>query len=252
MVLPFAPQESPPRPAPVRRHPTPTNTSRRNLAPLPALALLAFLVALLVPGTAGAADGRASDYVSRINSLRGSVGATSLQVDGELTAAAQACAQRMAATNTLSHSPDITSGITQQWLKVGENVGVGPDNPTIFAAFVASPHHYENLVDPDFNRVGVGVADGGGRQWTCHRFMQIGGAVAPTGGSAPASGSNASSAKHASTGSAPSNGATVPAAGAPSSAAAPAGPPPPQPGPPPPADSARVAAVLTALRHLAV
>ena len=211
------------------------------------LAVAAFLTVLLAPGTSGAADGRAGDYVGRINSLRSSVGVSSLQADGELTAAAQACAQRMASTNTLSHSPDITSGISQQWLKVGENVGVGPDNSTIFAAFVASPHHYENLVDPDFNRVGVGVADGGGRQWTCHRFMQIGGAPAPA--AAPASsGSSSASSKHPATdGSTPSGGPVSPTA----PAAAPATPPAPQPGPPPPADSARVAAVLTALRHLA-
>ena len=215
------------------------------------LAAAAFLTVLLTPGTSGAADGRAGDYVGRINSLRASVGVSSLQADGELTAAAQACAQRMASTNTLSHSPDITSGISQHWLKVGENVGVGPDNSTIFAAFVASPHHYENLVDPDFNRVGVGVADGAGRQWTCHRFMQIGGAPAPA-AAPPSGGSSSASSKHSASGGPTSSGAPVsPAAPADAPAAAPATPPAPQPGPPPPANSARVAAVLTALRHLA-
>ena len=233
-------------PPPACRPSRSTHSSTRSVL-LSLLAVAAFLTVLLAPGTSVAADGRAGDYVGRINSLRSSVGVSSLQADAELTAAAQACAQRMASTNTLSHSPDITSGISQHWLKVGENVGVGPDNSTIFAAFVASPHHYENLVDPDFNRIGVGVADGGGRQWTCHRFMQIGGAPAPA--AAPANGgSSSASSKHPASGGSTSSGATVsPAA----PAATPAAPPAPQPGPPPPANSARVAAVLTALRHLA-
>jgi len=208
------------------------------------VAVAAFLVALMIPATAGAADGP-GDYVGRINGLRASVGVQSLQVDGELTAAAQACAQRMAATNTLSHSPDITSGITQAWLKVGENVGVGPDDATIFAAFVASPHHYANLVDPDFNRVGVGVANGGGRQWTCHRFMQVGGGAPPPASSG--GGSTSSGSKSHSNTPAASSAPTTPEA---TPATVPVGPPAPQPGPPPPADSARVAAVLSALRHL--
>ena len=172
----------------------PGRTAARSVARLVGLlAALALIAGLALPAVAGAADGRVGDYVGRINGLRSSVGVQPLQVDGELTAAAQACAERMAASNTLSHSPDITSGITQQWLKVGENVGVGPDVATIFAAFVASPHHYENLVDPAFNRVGVGVADGGGRQWTCHRFMEVAG-PSPAGG-ATGSGSSAGSSR---------------------------------------------------------
>jgi uncharacterized protein YkwD len=210
------------------------------------VAVAAFGVALLVPGTAGAADGRTSDYVSRINGLRSSVGVSTLQIDGELTAIAQTCAQRMASTNTLSHSPDITSGITEPWLKLGENVGVGPDDPTIFAAFVASPHHYENMVDPDFDRVGVGVADGGGRQWTCQRFMQVGGS-APT----PAASAPTPASRHAASGgSVPSSPPVTPAEPAASDPAVPAGPPSPRPGPPPPANPARVVTLLTALRHL--
>ena len=52
---------------------------------------------------------------------------------------------------------------------------MGPRNDTIWTAFVHSSQHYANLVDPAFNRVGVGVAYAGGSQWTCHRFMAVSG-----------------------------------------------------------------------------
>jgi hypothetical protein len=45
----------------------------------------------------------------------------------------------------------------------------------LFDAFVASPSHYENLIDPGFGFIGVGVVyDGQGRMWTAHRFMAVG------------------------------------------------------------------------------
>ena len=143
----------------------PSKPRRGARLALPALAL-ALLLALIVPASAGAAGSDASDYVARINSLRASVGAGPLQVDGQLTAAAQAWAEHMAGTGVLAHAPNIADGAPANWQKLGENVGVGSGNDVIWPAFVASAHHYANLVDPAFNYVGVGVAYGGGRQWT--------------------------------------------------------------------------------------
>ena len=206
---------------------------------------LALLMALLVPAQAGAAGNDAADYVARINALRASVGVGPLAVDGQLTAGAQGWAEHMAATQVLAHAPDIGAGLTEPWTKLGENVGVGPSNSVIWPAFVASAHHYANIVDPAFTSVGVGVAYAGGRQWTCHRFMALGG------------GSPAPAPKPAPT---PKPAAPKPAPTTTTTAAAPvvAPPPPPAPvvpppspsGPPPPADSTRVATVLSALRQL--
>ena len=148
------------------------------------LALLLTLSGLFGATPAGASS-EAADYLSRINSLRASAGVQPLQVDGELTAGAQAWAQHMASIGALVHSPDVSAGVTQQWVKVGENIGVGPDVGSIFSAFVASAGHYRNLVDPAFNRVGVGVAFGGGHQWTCHRFMEVSGGGSPAPAPAP-------------------------------------------------------------------
>src|SRR5207237_1010271 len=45
-------------------------------------------------------------------------------------------------------------------------------------AFIASPHHYENLVDPVYNYVGIGVVDSGGKIYVTVDFMQLNGASA--------------------------------------------------------------------------
>ena len=53
-------------------------------------------------------------------------------------------------------------------------MGVGYDVNGLMAAFVKSPAHYENIVDPEFNYVGVGVSYGAdGRLYTTHDFMGL-------------------------------------------------------------------------------
>jgi uncharacterized protein YkwD len=218
----------------------------------------AVLLALTVPIASASADGNtSSDYVARINALRASVGVQPLLVDAQLTGLAQGWAQHMASTGVLSHSV-LTAGVTESWGKLGENVGVGPDNPTVWNAFIHSAEHYANLVDPAFNRVGVGVAvDGNGTEWTCHKFMQLNGAAAPPPAPRPPVVTaprvvipvvHSAPTPHVvkpSSGSSSGAGTTLPAPTTTTTA-----PPAPQPGPPPPANSQRVAAVLAALRQL--
>ena len=127
-------------------------------------------VSLPAPGAAEA------DFVARINQLRTSRGLGALSVDPELTAQARQWAATMAGAGHIYHSSDLSLGITANWQKLGENVGVGGDVGSLFQAFVNSPTHYANLVDPSFTRVGVGVVLAGDRLYTTHRFM----ALAPT------------------------------------------------------------------------
>ncbi len=218
-------------------------------------AACAMVLAVTVPIQSASADGNtSSDYVARINALRASVGVQPLAVDAQLTGLAQGWAQHMASTGVLSHSV-LTAGITESWAKLGENVGVGPDNPTVWNAFLHSAEHYANLVDPSFNRVGVGVVvDGNGTEWTCHKFMELVGASAPPATSAPAPVHVAAPVVHSapvthatSTTGFGSGSGTLPTLPATTTTTAP---PAPQPGPPPPASSERVAAVLAALRQL--
>src|SRR5438093_4007680 len=101
-----------------------------------------------------------AQFVARINSLRTSQGLSALQVHPQLVSKARAWAQTMAAAGRIWHST-LSDGVTADWLKLGENVGMGSSVEGLHDAFVASPHHYENLVDPAFNYVGIGVTMSG-------------------------------------------------------------------------------------------
>lgn len=143
------------------------------------LATLLGTVAALVPlgtGRAGAAvlpvdAGAESAFVARINSLRTGKGLSPLAVHPELTSVARRWATRMAQAGQISHNPALAREVTANWTKLGENVGMGPDVGSIHAAFVASPSHYRNLVNPHYTYVGVGVVAAGEALFTAHQFM---------------------------------------------------------------------------------
>lgn len=139
------------------------------------------LAAIALPGNvANAAYEPAAaeaDFVGMINHYREAEGLQPLLVDPELTEQARSWAEAMAARQTLGHAPDLSIGISSPWLVLGENVGVHGvvDLERLFIAFVESPGHLANLVDPRFDKVGVGVAyDDEGAIWTTHRFMGSG------------------------------------------------------------------------------
>jgi uncharacterized protein YkwD len=120
-----------------------------------------------------------ADFVARINQLRAARGLGALTVDPELTAQARQWAQTMANAGHIYHSGDLSGGISANWQKLGENVGVGGDVGSLFQAFVNSPTHYANLVDPAYTRIGVGVVNAGDRMYTAHRFMGLQPAAPP-------------------------------------------------------------------------
>jgi hypothetical protein len=85
----------------------------------------------------------------------------------------------MGAAGRIWHST-LSDGITADWQKLGENVGMGGTVDALHSAFVASPHHYENLVDPDFTYVGVGVVVVNGTIYVSETFMKLQSASATT------------------------------------------------------------------------
>jgi uncharacterized protein YkwD len=130
-------------------------------------------------GGAAAAHGATSpspdieaQFVSRINSLRSSKGLSQLRVHSQLLSVARNWTERMVQAGQISHNPNLSSEVSGNWTKLGENVGVGPSVDSLMQAFQNSPAHNRNLVDPDWNYVAVGVtlaADG--QIYTTHNFM---------------------------------------------------------------------------------
>ena len=147
--------------------------------------LIALGVASVVPASA-AEEAAESQFVSLTNSARASSGAGRLSVDGELTSIARRWSAKMAADNRLAHNPNLSREVTQDWAKLGENVGVGDNPDQIHQAFMNSPAHRANILDGAFTRVGIGVVRGGdGRIWVTEVFMRLrsddsGGAPPPT------------------------------------------------------------------------
>jgi hypothetical protein len=111
-------------------------------------------------------------FVAKINQLRGSKGLPALQVNQNLVTKARTWAAGMAAAGRIWHST-LSEGITADWKKLGENVGMGGSVDGLHDAFVASVHHYENLVDPAFSHVGIGIAMSGKTIYVAEMFMQL-------------------------------------------------------------------------------
>lgn len=175
-----------------------------------------------------------SQFVSRINSLRASKGLSQLQVSGQLQGVARNWTEQMVQDGQISHNPNLGSQVSGNWTKLGENVGVGYDVDGLMKAFINSPAHYRNLVDPDWNYVGVGVtiaADG--RMYTTHNFMAM-----PSSNPKPPASTPTTRPR--------SSGSTPPPPPPPPTTTTTAPPPPPQPHP----NEARVTAVLDPLRSL--
>lgn len=127
------------------------------------------------PAFADTPSSAAAEFVANINSLRSSLGLGSLSVDPALTAIATGWSQQLAQAGTLSHNPNLASQAPSEWETLGENVGVGPSEPSLQAAFTASPDHYANMVDPRFSQIGVSVVEpSAGIMYVTEDFMGTG------------------------------------------------------------------------------
>ena len=137
------------------------------------LALLVGLAASLGPGAPAAAAPDPTDvesaFLARIANTRANHDLRDFQVGGTLTRVAREQARRMADRNMLFHNPELTSEVPN-WRFLGENVGFGPDALTLHRAFMDSAPHRANILDTDFERIGVGAVVRDGRVWVSEVF----------------------------------------------------------------------------------
>ena len=133
----------------------------------PAMSVLQATAAHADPGSEEA------QFLAMTNQLRISHGLNALASYGGLVSIARYWSGNMANAGAISHNMNLPNEVSGPWTKLGENVGTGWTVKSIQDAFVASPHHYENLVDPVFNYVGIGVVDSGGKIYVTVDFMQL-------------------------------------------------------------------------------
>src|SRR5665213_2411416 len=124
------------------------------------VAALSLTVTALVGSAAFASSALASpagDLATATNSARVSAGLPALTENAQLDAVAQAWANKLAAAGVLSHNPAVRTQVTN-WTVLGENVGMAGDVPTVQNAFMHSPEHKANILDPRYTQMGVGSA----------------------------------------------------------------------------------------------
>jgi uncharacterized protein YkwD len=116
-----------------------------------------------------------SALVQAINGARSANGLPPLQVDARLASAAQGQSTFLASVGRLDHAGPDGSNVLTRLIRlgfrghmVGEDLAAGMGPAATVRAWLASPGHRMNLLEPHFRRLGVGVAMG-----------SLGGASAP-------------------------------------------------------------------------
>lgn len=106
--------------------------------------------------------------VKLVNDARAEKGIPALSVDKVMTLVAEEKSRDMFARRYFSHyDPDgknaadrlAAAGIF--YSIAGENLAYAPDFPTAHQGLMGSPGHRENILDPRFRRLGIGIIDGG-------------------------------------------------------------------------------------------
>lgn len=160
-------------------------TTHRN-TPIRIGVLFVLIVALLGPittrdtGTAAATASDEAAFLDALNEVRADTGLPAFTLNSQLSDLSRGHAQVMADAGEIFHANPISEGYNGPWSKIGENVGVGASVTVLVDAFVASPGHYANIVDPAFSEIGIGVVWRDNALYTTHRFLEVPGAPVTT------------------------------------------------------------------------
>ncbi|HSM82998.1 MAG TPA: CAP domain-containing protein [Nodosilinea sp.] len=124
------------------------------------------------PPRAQTPETTAAALLRLVNAERQRVNAPPLTLDDSLMAAAQGHAQDMATSGRMSHTGSDGStlrsridGTRYSWSTIGENVAMGqPTAAAVMTAWMNSPGHRQNILNPAFTELGIGYAVGAGQR----------------------------------------------------------------------------------------
>jgi hypothetical protein len=146
-------------------------------------AMLAAIVTLVVLLPVASAQASTSDlekdFADLIARERADAGLQELARFSDLTAGARGQAADIGEAGRLFHNPDLAQ-VATGWYKLGENVGLGYSVESLHSAFMASPGHRANVLDPVYDHLGVGVVLVGNQIYVAMVFADM-----PDGFSAP-------------------------------------------------------------------
>lgn len=170
----------PGRPHPLRCSPHLHLRLPRGACSLQLAAAVAVLLLVVMSGAAFAHGDIEQCFVDRTNAERVQRGLGAMAVNQDLVVMARRQSQRMADAGTIFHNSNLAADGPKGWKLLGENVGVGPTCDSLHDAFMDSEHHRDNILEPRFNYVGMGViVSGTSTIYITEQFMQAGAAAAP-------------------------------------------------------------------------
>jgi len=160
--------QAPTSPAPTS---TSTTTSSTDTTPLP------------VPTVSGVMSADEQTIVDLVNQQRQQAGVAALQVSSQLVEEAQIQSTDMAELNDMDHVlpgsalptlQDRVQYVGYNYSYLGENIAFNyPDDNSVMTAWMNSPDHRANILDPDFTQIGVGIAyDSQGEPYYTQEFGQ--------------------------------------------------------------------------------
>ncbi|WOD38598.1 CAP domain-containing protein [Nodosilinea sp. E11] len=122
----------------------------------------------------------AQELLQLVNAERRRVNAPPLVLNDRLTSAAQRHAQDMATSGRMSHTGSDGSTMRSRidatqyrWANIGENVAMGQPNATaVMTAWMNSPGHRQNILNPAFTELGIGYATAAGRPYWVQVFAR--------------------------------------------------------------------------------
>ena len=138
--------------------------------------LLGYLALGLGAEPATAASSQELQFLTLLNSARSSNGLAPMVLDSSMSDDARRWSSTMGSKDLLYHTPNSqmiaeVGRVVPDWMRMGENVGVGYDVPGLHQAFWNSPPHRANMLS-DFNKVGIGVVYMNGKTWVTFRFVR--------------------------------------------------------------------------------
>lgn len=138
-------------------------------------AIIALVVLIGAAAGCESTDQERNAVVSLVNRTRAENGLRQVTPNVTLDIKADAWAQKLRDACSLSHS-NLKDGAPKQWLKLGENVGYGGTIAQIHEAYLNSPGHRANILDPAYTSMGAaavwGDCDGQHRVFTVQVFMK--------------------------------------------------------------------------------
>jgi uncharacterized protein YkwD len=111
--------------------------------------------------------------LGEINDVRAAAGLPPVTLREDVSAISRDWSRQMANAGGISHRPasQLSAMLAAGWRGWGENVASAPDIFWAQSGLEQSAGHYENMVNPLYNYVGIGVVVQGATVWVTQNFV---------------------------------------------------------------------------------